>query len=142
MCAFSTLRPPNLFILGFYLLLPNHFSAFFLSNNRLSYILSYGNLLLKDQKGFRNDYLFRGGGCSGGPEQLTRKKTRISNPGKLAARPRCSFAVLLKKAMTAGMRKDAVAIIEYNAEGYTFSIQGQKGKLRFAQNCTLVKKSR
>ena len=24
----------------------------------LSYILSYGNLLLKDQKGFRNDYLF------------------------------------------------------------------------------------
>ena len=51
--------------------------------------------------------------------------------------PKCSPADLWKIALTQDAPRDAVAIITYNAEGYSFEISGALVNLDFDQNCAL-----
>lgn len=51
--------------------------------------------------------------------------------------PTCSFASLWQLALDRGFPADAVAVIEYNADGYTFSITGV-GRLSFNMRCNLI----
>jgi hypothetical protein len=57
----------------------------------------------------------------------------------IAPEPKCKFVDLWKAAMKKGAAEEAVAIIEYNADGYSFVISGSDGiSLDFDMNCKLV----
>lgn len=58
--------------------------------------------------------------------------------GTFVAAPACSFARLWETAITRDAPRDAVATIEYDAEGYDFRISDVSISLRFNTNCQLV----
>lgn len=58
-------------------------------------------------------------------------------PQPAAAAPTCSFADLWQIALTKDAPAEAVAIIEYDAEGYEFSISGLSVNLEFGTDCKL-----
>jgi hypothetical protein len=64
----------------------------------------------------------------------TRDPETIDNPEFLAP-PTCDFARLWSVALERGAPADAVASIEYNAEGYEFRIQDTDVRLEFDTNC-------
>jgi hypothetical protein len=56
----------------------------------------------------------------------------------IAPEPKCKFVDLWKIAIKEGAPEEAVAIIEYNTDGYSFNISGTLS-LDFDMNCKLVK---
>lgn len=58
-------------------------------------------------------------------------------PYPVAEPPACSFADLWAVALTKDAPAEAVAIIEYDAEGYEFSISGLSVNLEFGMDCKL-----
>jgi hypothetical protein len=62
-----------------------------------------------------------------------------TNPSdEIISAPTCSFADFWKEALKKDAPSDAVAVIEYNSDGYEFNIVGTL-VLRFDQDCNLVK---
>ncbi|MEO8612143.1 MAG: hypothetical protein ABI690_29885 [Chloroflexota bacterium] len=57
---------------------------------------------------------------------------------EIAPEPTCKFVDLWKAAMKQGAPEEAVAIIEYNSQGYSFRITGSIS-LNFDMNCKLLK---
>jgi hypothetical protein len=55
---------------------------------------------------------------------------------EIVPEPSCAFTTLWKSAVREGAPEDAVAIIDYDAEGYTFNIVGTL-VLRFDHDCNL-----
>ncbi len=70
-----------------------------------------------------------------GMERKTSKST--SSAQRIAASPECAFADLWKVAITKDAPKSAVAIIQYDANGYGFSISGLSVNLQFGMDCKL-----
>lgn len=63
------------------------------------------------------------------PETLRRPGARFAPP------PTCKLADLWKAAIGRGAPSDVVAIIQYDADGYTFEANGQDFKLAFGADC-------
>lgn len=61
-----------------------------------------------------------------------------SRPGEPPAAPMCSFGQLWDAALERGAPADAVAVIEYDAQGYDFRINGASIALRFNQDCRVT----
>ena len=60
-------------------------------------------------------------------------------PGTIAAPPKCALADLWKTAQSkADAPSDAVASIDYDADGYTFSISALRIYLSFDVECRLT----
>lgn len=61
-----------------------------------------------------------------------------SSPEPILPDPTCSFADLWQVALKQDAPADAVAIIDYEADGYSFNISGASIYLQFDQQCKLV----
>lgn len=57
---------------------------------------------------------------------------------KFADTPTCPFRQLWQQAKQRGAPTDVVAIIRYDATGYTFEANGRDFKVRFAADCTPI----
>lgn len=58
-------------------------------------------------------------------------------PGEIVPAPTCSFAELWEKAIQRDAPRSAVATIEYDSNGYRFSISGTPYTFRFGFECNL-----
>lgn len=83
-----------------------------------------------------------GGGVSSSYDYVNQGMTKdVSEPttspfGETIEAPTCSFTDFWETALTQDAPRDAVAIIEYDEEGYTFNISGVV-YLRFDHDCNL-----
>jgi hypothetical protein len=67
---------------------------------------------------------------------LTRQvKDKTTSVGTILEAPRCSLAKLWNYALSQDVPAEAVAIIQYDANGYDFSISGTPYRFRFDQAC-------
>lgn len=83
-----------------------------------------------------------GGGISTRFQYVNEGMTReVSKPSAarvaLARAPGCALADLWQTALEREAPRDAVAVIKYDVDGYTFSIDGTSVNLRFGPDCRL-----
>jgi hypothetical protein len=95
------------------------------------------------QPGARRHVTQIGGGVSasydyvndGMLRQVDKPTTNL--PGAIVPAPKCAFATLWKTALEYNASKDAVASIDYTADGYSFNINALKVYLKFGSDCRL-----
>jgi hypothetical protein len=88
--------------------------------------------------------IVKGGGCESGDYTVRlRGMQRTVNPRivplkKILEKPRCSFRKIWEIAKQNGADPEAVAKIEYNKDGYRFSIRGTRTQFRFNHSCKVT----
>jgi hypothetical protein len=95
------------------------------------------------QPGARTHVTQRGGGISASYDYVNEgmlrqvDKPTTSLPGAIVTAPKCALDTLWKTALEYKASKDAVASIDYTAEGYSFRISALKVNLKFDADCRL-----